>query len=118
LHVHVNRQGVLKQINTLLQDYNVVSQLLVTTRRIGYLGNELESRVEEVRNQIISYTPTKFTSMLHYNSLRKILQGDVDQRLFSTKPGPSKNSSNQTATIQQYPVYSSHFPPALFRCSN
>ena len=53
LHIHVNRHGVLKQINALLQDYNVVSQLLGTTKNIGYMVIELDKSVaEEVFNQI------------------------------------------------------------------
>jgi len=59
LHVHVNRQGVLKQINTLLQDHNVVSQLLGTTRHIGYMVIELEREVEtEILQQIMELETT------------------------------------------------------------
>ncbi|EFC42844.1 D-3-phosphoglycerate dehydrogenase [Naegleria gruberi] len=53
LHIHVNRHGVLKSINALLQDYNVVSQLLGTTKHIGYMVIELDKSVaEEVFKQI------------------------------------------------------------------
>nr|CAG4707795.1 unnamed protein product [Naegleria fowleri] len=53
LHIHVNRHGVLKSINALLQDYNVVSQLLGTTKHIGYMVIEVDKNVaDEVFTQI------------------------------------------------------------------
>ena len=91
--------------------------VIVLTISIAYLLKELQNVRSSLHHSSFqntpSYTPTIFTS-LHYNSVRKILQGDVDQRIFSTKFGPLKNSSNQTATIQQYSVDASHFPPAPF----
>ncbi|KAL9643073.1 hypothetical protein ABK040_002819 [Willaertia magna] len=53
LHIHVNKHGVLKQINALLSDYNITSQLLGTTPNIGYMVIEIDANVaEEVLSQI------------------------------------------------------------------
>ena len=90
--------------------------VVVLAISIAYLLKELQNVRSTPHHSsfqnTLRYTQTKFSS-LHYNSLRRILQVDVDERIFSTKFGPLKNSNNQTATIQRYSVDASHFPPAV-----
>src|SRR5207237_9566091 len=55
-NIHHNVPGVLKQINTALSDYNVVSQMLLTTDTIGYLLIEVDHgiscEVSELLNKL------------------------------------------------------------------
>jgi D-3-phosphoglycerate dehydrogenase len=45
LNIHLNRPGVLKRINHVLADYNISSQWLNTTSKIGYLIVQVDTEV-------------------------------------------------------------------------
>jgi len=53
LNSHYNVPGVLRDINNILSDYNVSSQMLMTNAEVGYLMIELDSEVShEVRDKL------------------------------------------------------------------
>ena len=55
LNVHPNKPGVLREINNILSEYNISSQLLSTNKNIGYLIIDIDSEVsKEVLGKIKS----------------------------------------------------------------
>jgi len=54
LHIHNNMPGVMMYISSILSDYNILSQVLGTNEKIGYLIIELDKAVSEKIKNILS----------------------------------------------------------------
>ena len=60
LNIHLNVPGVLRDVNSVLSDYNVVAQLLMTKQTVGYLivdvergvSHEIKDKIAAIRNSI------------------------------------------------------------------
>eukprot|EP00485_Elphidium_margaritaceum_P005721 CAMPEP_0202687794 /NCGR_PEP_ID=MMETSP1385-20130828/3407_1 /ASSEMBLY_ACC=CAM_ASM_000861 /TAXON_ID=933848 /ORGANISM="Elphidium margaritaceum" /LENGTH=425 /DNA_ID=CAMNT_0049342641 /DNA_START=43 /DNA_END=1320 /DNA_ORIENTATION=- len=68
LHVHRNVPGVLRKINGILGDFNVVSQVLKTTPEIGYLLVEVEANAKfssDVKKKMSELPETIRTRVLY-----------------------------------------------------
>jgi D-3-phosphoglycerate dehydrogenase len=53
LNIHQNVPGVLRDVNNILSDYNVVAQMLLTTQKIGYLIVDVDAGIShEVKKKI------------------------------------------------------------------
>ena len=60
LNIHANVPGVLRDVNAVLSDYNVVAQLLMTLGSVGYLivdvergvSGEIKAKIAKLRNSI------------------------------------------------------------------
>jgi len=66
LNIHKNVPGVLRDINAILGDYNVIAQLLMTMEQVGYLIVDLDAGVSlEVREKISELKSNIKTRLLY-----------------------------------------------------
>jgi len=64
LNIHKNVPGVLKEINNILSDYNVVSQVLSTTTDIGYLIVDVDKEASKDIKKKIAARPTSIKTRI------------------------------------------------------
>jgi len=66
LNIHKNVPGVLKNINSILSDYNVLAQQLQTTQHVGYLLVDVDSEAStDVLNRIKALPTSLKTRVLY-----------------------------------------------------
>jgi len=66
LNIHMNKPGVLKEINNILSVYNVESQLLRTREKIGYLIADVnQDASDEIKSKIEALPPNLRTRIVY-----------------------------------------------------
>jgi len=66
LNIHKNVPGVLKNINSILSDYNVLAQQLQTTQHVGYLLVDVDSEASKDVLNRIKALPTSLRTRVLY----------------------------------------------------
>jgi len=66
LNIHQNIPGVLRDVNNVLAEYNVVAQLLMTQGKVGYLIVDVDRLVSAEVKQKIALLPSSIKTRLLY----------------------------------------------------
>jgi len=66
LNIHHNRPGVLRDVNSILSDYNVSGEILGTKKYVGYLIVDVDSAASDHIRELISELPSSIRTRILY----------------------------------------------------
>jgi len=66
LNTHQNRPGVLRDVNSILSDYNVSGEILGTKKYVGYLIVDVDRAASDHIKQLISELPSSIRTRILY----------------------------------------------------
>lgn len=66
LNIHHNKPGVLRDVNGILSEFNVASEILGTKKYVGYLISDVESDASEKIKRLVSALPSSIRTRVLY----------------------------------------------------